>query len=181
MRNRTITQGVLCCIVLLLAACGGTTTPTPAPSPDNQPTGTGEYVPIAEAECTALRQSLAVVLGVEVDQGTSPFEDYAVGGRGTGCLLKATGTGVNFPSIIGLVSDIQFMLEDMGYVLDIRYAADGPTGTAFALRQDIRLVLVGVMWTPSADANCPQDKPITECGLKPEQMLYTIPVRAAQK
>jgi hypothetical protein len=189
MPKRILVAGLLCCVALVFAgACGQPETPNPT-SPPSQPTAavlptsatTGDYQPIDPAECTALRDEIAAVLGVEVEQGTALFEDYAQGGRGTGCLITAKGTGVDFPSTSALASNLHFLLEDLGWVLDIRYAADGPTGTAFALRKENSLVLVGLMWTPSADADCPADKPISDCKLAPEQILYTITVRVAQK
>jgi hypothetical protein len=182
MFKRIIPSAVLLCtIILLLTACGQTS--TPIPTEVIQPTAApiGEYQPIDEAECTALQQELAAVLGIEVNRGPSPFEDYATGGSGTCCLLKATATGVEFPNELGLVASLQFFLEDQGWVLDIGYAAGGPTGTAFGLRKDGSLALVSVMWTPSADASCPADQPISACNLEPGQILYTIRVQLAKK
>lgn len=181
MFNRIIT--LLLGIVLLLTACGQTATPAPLPTGAPLPTSAvGDiYEPIAEVECSALRQDIAAVLGVEFEQETGPFEDYALGGRGTGCLLHANGTGVDFGSELAVTSALQFLLEDQGWVIDIRYTADGPTGTAFGLRQENRLALVSVIWIPSDDADCPADRPISECSLTPDQVLYTITVQVAEQ
>jgi hypothetical protein len=168
-------------MVLLLVACGQTATPTPTEVIQATAATMGEYQPLDEAECTALQQDLATVLGIEVNQGTAPFEDYATGGSGTCCLLKATGTGVDFPNDLSLIATLQFFFEDQGWVLDINYAAGGPTGTAFGLRKDGSLALVSMAWTPSADADCPEDQPIGNCEFEPEQMLYTIRVRLAKR
>lgn len=184
MRNRIIIHGLFCCLLILLAACRPTELPpTALPTAAAPPTSAAaeSYRPIEADECAALRKDLAATLGVEVRQGSAPFEDYAVGGRGTCCLLQATGTGLDFASDLAVTSNLQFLFEDQGWALDVRYTADGPTGTAFGLRKDNRLALVAVMWTPSADANCPDDQPISSCNLKPEQKLYTITTRVAQK
>ena len=180
-------SGLLCAALLLLAACGATPAPTAlptaAPTAPIVPTAavTGDFQPLPPAECDALQQAAATKLGVEGNLATAPFQDYIGGGSGTGCLITLSGTGANFPSFMSVAADLQALLEGQGWTLDPMYAADGPTGTAYGLHKDTRLALVSVMWSPSSDANCPNDKPISECQLRPEQMLYTITLRLALK
>ena len=189
MSKRILFSILLCSIVLLLTACGQTAAPpsTEVEAPTKveviEPTvaSMGAYQPIDEAECTALQEDLAVVLGVEVNQGTAPFENYATGEAGTCCLLRAAGTGENFPNELGLITTLQFFFEDRGWIIDIRYTAEAPNGIAFGLIKGTSLVLVSVVWTPSADANCPKDQPISACNLEPGQMLYIIRARLAKK
>lgn len=182
MSKRTLAYGLLCCAALLLAACGTTPTPLPLPTGVPVPTATaGAYEPLPAAECTALQEDVSAVLGVPLEQTTAPFVDYIAGEGGTCCQLVATGTGATLGTELAVTSNLQFLLEDQGWIVDMQYAAGGPTGSAFGMRQDERLALVSVMWTPSADANCPDDQPISACNLTPEQMLFTIIVQAAQK
>ena len=53
------------------------------------------------------------------------------------------------------------------------------TGTTFAVRRDNELALASVDWQPAPEANCPQDRLISECEVTPEQMNYTIRVNYA--
>jgi predicted small lipoprotein YifL len=176
----------------LLAACGPTPAPTAVPTPvppTAVPTAVvvptsavaGGFQPLANTECQALQQAVAAKLGVQANLAEAPFQDYIGGGTGTACLITASGTGVNFPSFGAVATDMQVLLAGQGWTVDLMYAADGPTGTAYGMRKDNRLGLISVMWTPASDANCPQDKPISECQLAPGQQLYTITLRLAQK
>jgi hypothetical protein len=72
------------------------------------------------------------------------------------------------------------MLAAQGWQEDTMYAADGPTGAAGGFRQGDGLCLLAVEWKPSPDANCPSDKPISDCQLKPEQQLYSISLNCAR-
>jgi hypothetical protein len=62
------------------------------------------------------------------------------------------------------------VLQSTGWTPDPGYVADSPTGTAFAVRRDNEL---------APEANCPQDHPISDCQVTPEQMNYTIRVNYA--
>lgn len=191
MFKRILVHGLFCCAVFLLAACGPaspTASPTVAPQPTPWPTTAitvDPYQPIDPAECATLQRELAGALGVEVEQSTGPFEDYTIGERGTSCLLEAAGTGADFRSEQAVTGALQFMFENLGWEVDIRYTLRGTSGTAtataFGLRLENRLALVGIIWMPSDDAECPPDRPVDQCPLQPEQMLYYITVRVAQK
>jgi hypothetical protein len=49
------------------------------------------------------------------------------------------------------------------------------------MRKDDMLALASVEMEPAPEANCPQDRPISECELTPEQMNYTITVTFARR
>ena len=137
------------------------------------------YQPLAEAECNDLRDAFASALGVEATLSTADFGDFVTGQSGTGCLVTATGTGENFSSFLAVAGQLREMLTERGWVVDMAYLADGPTGTATGLRLGQKLALLSVGWQPSADANCPADKIITECDLTPAQQVYTITLNSA--
>lgn len=194
MSKRTLVQYLLLgtLVLPLLAACGPAASPTPVPTPPPTavivPTAVptvavegGAFQPLPQAECEALQQAVAEKLGLAANLARAPFQDYISGATGDGCLVTVTGTGANFPSFPAVAADLQALLEGQGWAVDMLYAADGPTGTAYAMRRDNRLGLISVMWTPSADANCPTDQPISACQLQPEQQLYTITLRFAQQ
>jgi hypothetical protein len=192
MKSSSLPAVPLLLALLAVAACGGTASPTAAPTAipptavaptEAPPTAAvgADFGPLDEAECVAIQGAVAQQLGVEASLGEGPFQDYIGGGSGTSCLIAASGTGADFPDFFAVASGLQAMLEGQGWEVDMMYAADGPTGTAYGMRKDNRLGLISVMWTVAPDANCPSDKPISECQLKPEQMLYTITLRLAQR
>ena len=138
-------------------------------------------VPRPAESCAMLQGEVAQVLGVEVTLGEAPFVDpFGLWPEGAGCLLTATGTGVNFESFFTVAENLRALLASKGWSEDIQYQADGPTGTAFGYRQENALALVSVGWQPSEEADCPEDQPITACELAPEQQLYTITLNLAE-
>lgn len=138
------------------------------------------YQPLAEQECVDLRDAVASTLGVDATLSTADFSDFVSGQTGSGCLVTATGTGETFSNFLAVATQLQEMLTDRGWVVDMAYLADGPTGTAMGLRLGQKLALLHVGWQPSADANCPADKIITDCGLTPAQQIYTITLNSAE-
>jgi hypothetical protein len=166
-------------ILLLLSACAPSSTPeTPIPVDIGLPTG--GYQPVSEEVCQILLEDASASTGLEFSmQMSTPFTDYLTGETGTGCTLTATtdGASISFPS----EASAKLMNGFIGWVEDINYLADGPTGTAIAIRRDSGLMLISVSWEPSADANCPTDQPIIDCVLTEEQRLYTVTIQAAQK
>lgn len=138
------------------------------------------YQPLAEQECGDLRDAVASALGVEATLGTADFSDFVSGQIGSGCRVTVTGTGEDFSSFLDVAEKLQQVLTERGWVVDTAYLADGPTGTATGLRLDHKLALLSVDWQPSADAHCPADKIITDCGLTPAQQVYTITLNSAE-
>lgn len=158
--------------------------PTEA-SPDTGPPPAGSsYVPIDPAQCDALQTTVQTTLNVadtaisRVD--AADFQDYISNTTGQGCQIVVTGTGNDFPHFVEVATGLRNALAAQGWVEDPDYGADGPTGTAFAMRQDDLFSLVSVEWTPSESAECPPDRPIMECVLPPDQMLYTIALNFAR-
>lgn len=183
---------------LLLSACGSTAAPTPEPTlaPIVAPTSTpvpatstpvpatataaqGGYQPVSLQVCQAVHDAVAKALVTRFTLIDAPFTDPISGESGMACTMEASGTGADFENVASVMEKLRAALT--GWQQNPAYAADGPTGTATAFTRDNALLLVMVEWQPSPDANCPQDQPISACLLKPEQQLYTITLKAAQK
>jgi putative hemolysin len=142
--------------------------------------GGGEYQPPDSAVCGDLSKTMVQTLGAAVTTEEAPFVDYISGKAGTGCQMRATGTGLDFENFWSVAETLRETLGSQGWEADFMYAADGPTGTGNGFRRGNTLCLFSVGWEPSEDANCPQDQPISACELRPEQKLYTIRLNCAQ-
>jgi len=197
-------SGVLICLLLtiaILSACAGGAPVTPAvepgptdspvtPTVDESPVETeapqetgGVWSPLDAAACDAVRAAVADALDAADDAVTvaeAPFQDIMTGEGGTGCQIRVTGTGADFDNFVRVAGDVKTVLQSLGWSEDPSYLADGPTGTAFGMRQGDWLGLVSVGWEPVAAGLCPQDQPISDCELQPEQQIYTIELNLAQ-
>jgi photosystem II stability/assembly factor-like uncharacterized protein len=143
------------------------------------PPETTGYRPLPPGSCYELGQSLMHTLHMTVTLAEAPLEDPLQGTVGTGCRSMAAGTGVDFENQVAVSADVKAMLEETGWDEDTMYAADGPTGTAAAFRQREDVCFLSVDWSPSEEADCPPDQPISACDLDPEQQLYTITLTCA--
>jgi hypothetical protein len=145
------------------------------------PTEPVAYEPLPPEACYELGQALMNTLHMTVTQAEASLEDPLGGMVGTGCRSMAAGTGVDFEGQVAVSSDVKQMLEERGWDEDLLYAADGPTGTAAALRQGDDVCLLSVDWAPSEAADCPPDQPISACDLDPEQQLYIVSLNCARQ
>jgi hypothetical protein len=153
-------------------------TPTAVPSPTAVPTvSAGGLKPLESAACGDLAKAIGQALGVETSLAEAPFQDYVTGQAGTGCQMAVAGAGWDFAAV---TKSLWAMLAAQGWQEDTMYDADGPTGAVRGFRQGGGLCLLTVEWKPSPDANCPSDKPISDCQLKPEQKLYSVSLNCAQ-
>ena len=148
------------------------------PTPTAVPTvSAGGFKPLDSAACGDLAKAMEQALGVKTATAEAPFQDYITGQAGTGCQTTAAGAGWDF---VAVNKSLRAMLTAQGWQEDMMHAADGPAGTASGFRQGDGLCLLTVEWKPSPDANCPSDKPISDCQLKPEQQLYSISLNCAR-
>ncbi len=189
-------------IATFLGACGGAPAATHVPTPVATPTqplatptvspsatplpptptivpaaSAGALKPLDSAACGNLARAMEQAVGVKTVTAEAPFQDYVAGQAGTGCQSTAAGAGWDF---VAVVTSLRAMLTAQGWQEDTMYAADGPTGTAGGFRQGDGLCLLSVEWKPSPDANCPSDRPISDCELKPEQRLYSVSLNCAR-
>ena len=137
----------------------------------------GVYAPLPDDECKQIKTRLESALQAGFSKSEGAF---SVGAEsGLACVLSDTGDGTVFESIAAIVTAMQGVLGD--WTEDPAFAADGPTATFIGIRRGSDLMLISIGWQPTPDANCPSDKPIETCDLKPEQKIYTIVIQAARK
>jgi hypothetical protein len=136
------------------------------------------YVPLPADQCAGWMTALQPVLPVPLVTETVAFRDLT-GDIGTACRLRTAGTGLDFANRIVPAQAIDGILTSAGWT--VNNGADGPTGTLRQYVKDNLVAVVTVLWSPSADANCPSDQPISACPLTPLQKLYTVKVDFAQK
>ena len=139
--------------------------------------GSTPYVPVTPEICQTLQEMATQALGVMFTmEASAPFTDPVTGETGQGCNLTATGTGRDFSDPHQVTAKL---VNAFGFTEQPAYQADGPTGTATAATRDMALALIRAEWAPAPEVQCPSDKLISECDLKPEQKLYTIQIQAA--
>ena len=107
------------------------------------------------------------------------FTDYIGGETGGGCTILAQVTGDQLTSQNNVIESLKNAF--MGWEEDINYMADGPTGSATALRRDMALMLLNSNWEPVAGVSCPDDQPISACELTPAEKLYTVEIQIGMK
>ncbi len=105
------------------------------------------------------RESLDLVLAlvpdtsvVRVESSEGLVEDHLTGRRYPGVQVKITGTASAFGDE-SLDAIIRRELVGRGWEEDLRYAADGPDGSAFALRHGASLWLFRAAWDGGDDAD----------------------------
>jgi hypothetical protein len=182
--DKALSTGLLLLVaILLLAACGTTATVSPLATPALESPlatpGQGGIQPASAATCSDSAKVLQDVLGTAGTAAEVPFEDYITGQSGTGCQVTVTGTGADFGTMDKVDQPLWAAMEAAGWTRDTTYEAGIATGSVSGWRKGNELCLLGVSWKPSADANCPQDQPISACNVKPEQQLYTITLNCA--
>jgi hypothetical protein len=196
MKVKTILKLVsLLVAVTIMAACLGVQRDVPVPitpSPEIAPLATpvvptpvpadeaAAYVPASAEVCEMVRDDIEAALDAEAQLDSAPFHDVIDDRMGTGCQITVTGTGEDFGHFVEASQNLEEILTEAGWVQDMGYMADGPTGTAFGMRMNGMLALVNVEWEPADEAGCPDDVPIVQCDVAPEHQLFTIAVNIAE-
>ncbi len=138
------------------------------------------YDLLPDTLCQDLRGVASEALGVEFTAQTrAPFFDGIGGEAGQGCRLTAGGNGTQFSSPSEVVAALSNSVG-LGWNPLTGYEAGGPTGSAVGLARDMGLMLISANWQPEMGVVCPEDKPISDCGLTPEQQMYLIQIDIAQ-
>ncbi len=148
----------------------------PEAQPAEVPAASGKAVPIDAIACEELRTAVASRLGTEVNIAEALFNDGA-DVSGTSCQLVAKGNGTQFKDVGDVALDLRTLLEERGWTADIRYTADGPTGSRTGFRKDNSVALVSAGWTPTPDVQC--EGPIAGCNIAKEQQLVTVTLEVA--
>jgi hypothetical protein len=140
----------------------------------------GDYIVPSSDLCQMLEGVAQETLGVPfVLNMNDIFVDNIAGESGTGCSIQTQVTENQLSTQNGVVEDLKNAF--VGWEEDAMYMADGPTGSATALRRDMALMLLSATWEPVAGVDCPDDQPIAACELTPEQKLYTIEIEIGMK
>lgn len=144
-------------------------------------TSSPRYQPLPAATCNQLKQEMSRVLKVRATMKRSTFQDFINGGKGTSCQITVMGNGQQFKDVDYVLRKMSEMLTNQGWGNAPNYVADGPTGVARGFRNGSNLAVLNIEWEPSADANCPNDQPISDCKLSPKQQLYRITLDAVRR
>ncbi|MBN1428265.1 MAG: DUF333 domain-containing protein [Anaerolineae bacterium] len=138
------------------------------------------YMPVTQDVCLIIQELATQAVGLTFSmEANAPFTDFLTGETGQGCTLTAAATGAQLSDPDSVLSSLVDGM--LGWTELPDYQANGPTGAATAMMRDMGLMLIRVEWTPSPEVQCPADQPISECGLLPEQKLYTVQIQAAMK
>lgn len=167
-----VTPATSTTIPTIVATSTQTAEPAQAPA--------GAYEPVSAEVCQIIQEDATRALTTTFTLvASAPFTDTLTGEAGQGCSLTARGTGADF----GNPSDVIAKLVSgfIGWTEQVTYQADGPTGSATAMTRDMGLMLIRAEWSPAPEVSCPADQPISACGIKPEQQVYTIEIQVAQK
>jgi hypothetical protein len=150
-------------------------------SADNPPTATSSTnaspTP-ASSICETIKPVFADVFELPWATTDTTFTDIATGTKQQGCRLTAEGTGVQITDFVDASQRLATLLtnHDRGPAQPL---ADGPTGTVIGFNGGGRIGQLTVEWKPAPGVNCPQNQPIMDCTLLPEQKLYVIKLEAA--
>lgn len=174
---RFITSFFLFVLLGLVSCSSAPASPQVADTPAPE-AGSG-YEALDGDSCSALADTLANAVGVDVSTGDAPFDDYVNNEGGLGCQAAAVGTGQDFASPAAVVEAVSQALSAQGWAEDAQYAAGGPSGAAAGFSQGNDLCILQVSWEPTADADCPADQPLAACDLSPDQQLYTVDLNCA--
>jgi hypothetical protein len=93
------------------------------------------------------------VPGAEVTRSEDAVEDHASGLKRSGCRVRVEGTFSGLRGTQRPEARIAEMLQRRGFKHDNRFDADGPDGTAFALRAKTILCIVDGKWDGGDDSD----------------------------
>lgn len=126
----------------------GEATVAPYPAPETETEG---LRPPDALLCANLRNQVAEALDVETTLQEVPFEDYVNNETGQGCQVQAMVPAEAVASPAEIMNTLITTFAGEGWMEDQSYAADGPTGTATALRNSDGsvLCLLNVSWDQS--------------------------------
>jgi len=125
------------------------------PQPVPQPAPTVGYPSLAAA-CEAVQGVLLQRLGVPIGRTDSTvFENEFGDGRRTGCELKATGSfkAVEVKAGKSLDGSVSDTLSALGWAPLTHYSADGPDGTAWAMRSRETVCVFSWTWDGGDDSD----------------------------
>jgi hypothetical protein len=126
--------------------------------------------------CLNFASELGGLFDKQAVVGYVPFEP-----GGTACQAQVTGTGAEFLSLVVVNDAVSGLFARKGWQQENSYSADGPAGTASGYVQGKQLCLFSAEWAPAAGVDCPDDRPIGDCGLSGDQQNYTLLLTCARE
>jgi hypothetical protein len=141
------------------------------------------YRPLAIEQCALLGGAIEQVIHtpVRLEEKVS-YTDPLTRESGKACRVHASGSGGDVSSVADAYARLKAVLEAAGWTEVPPYLAGSSTGvTGGFFRQGSAIADIAVSWQPAPDAICPTDQPVSECTLKPEQMVYNLTIYLAQK
>ena len=140
-------------------------------------------LPDAQA-CQELAETLENGMGVPDTNVTveeeSEFSDASTGLTSPACQIALSATGAEVQagaSLEEFSAEVDRIFTEMGFTADDAAATgENPNGTAFLYRRGEELASVEIDARPLDFENCPETQPVSECGLPPEQIGYSVRV-----
>ena len=193
-KHQTLNIFVLALIVILLAACSGTTaTPTTnveeivqqtldaidAGQPAaEQPTASYPLADICDPLAAMLAQN---IIGANISISADRFNDQTIGLMGDGCIVLATGNTATIPDWGAGTSTMNTQIQAAGWQNDTMFSAGGPGSSSDTYRSQGYVCRYETLMQPSDASLCSSDEPLAACfdRLAPEQIVLTATISCA--
>jgi hypothetical protein len=111
-----------------------------------QPQQEAQPLPHVLAACTSISALVSEGPVDSLQRSNIVVEDERTRRRGDGCRVRLVATRTAFANEDSPDQRVRAVLPTLGWEEDWDYGADGPDGTAFALRKDTILCLVRASW-----------------------------------
>jgi len=131
------------------------------------------------AAFTAIVQDMQALFTIQPVTQKLLVIDPVKGDSLNGFEAKVTGNGVTLADAFVKADSLKKLLVAKGWVADSLYQADGPQGSFTGFHQGNDLCLVSSEWAPADSVVVPQDQPLLQENLAPEQRNYTVVVQFA--
>ncbi len=134
--------------------------------------------PVEEpAAFTAIVQDMQTLFAIQPATQKLLVIDPVKGDSLNGYEAQVTGNGVALADAFVKADSLKKILAAKGWTEDIMYTADGPQGSFAGFRLGNDLCLVSSEWAPADSVVVPQDQPLLQENLAPEQRNYTVVVQ----
>jgi hypothetical protein len=144
-------------------------------------------LPSPEA-CQELAETLETDIGVPETNVTveedSEFTDASTGLASPACQIALSANGAEVEagaSLEEFSNAVSQIFANLGFSQDKPAAtAENPNGVAYLMRRDQELASVEIDAQAVEFEDCPEDQPVSECNLPPEQISYSLRVYYSQ-
>jgi hypothetical protein len=155
--------------------------PTPNVATPSEPMVLPTSVPSAvRTSCDTVAALVPGLPGIRIQRSNGVVHDDRMGREHYGCRVTVIGSTVAFRNATSPDEVLRKKLGTRGWQEDLRYAADGPDGTAYALRSHSVLCLFRGRWDGGDDSDptyVPDDRYvlIVACMAEPADTTHTNP------